>query len=129
MKTWFESVHSDGTAAFVSNPSPNLFENVEIRIRMYDTAPVKHVILRYMPNGMERLEEMQISKREQGFVYYAITIKVTENRMPYHFYLVCISFQNLSLTKKMVSSTAPDLNIFFISELFFVPYGADPAVV
>ena len=52
MRTWLESVHSDGTAAFVSNPAPKLFENVTIRIRMYEDAPVKHVILRSMPNGM-----------------------------------------------------------------------------
>ena len=73
MNTWLESVHSDGTAAFVSNPSPKLSENVTIRIRMYEDAPVKHVILRHMPNGMERLDEMHISKTENGFVYYEIT--------------------------------------------------------
>ena len=89
MDNWLESVHSDGTAAFVSNPLPKLLEDVTIRIRMYADAPVKHVILRYMPNGMERLEEMRLSERKQGFAYYEYTIKMTEKRMPYHFYLVC----------------------------------------
>lgn len=89
MVTWFESVHSDGTAAFVSNPSPKLFEDVTIRIRMYDDAPVKHVILRSMPNGMERLDEMHVAKRENGFVYYESTLNMNENRIQYHFYLVC----------------------------------------
>lgn len=54
MELWLESVHSDGTAAFVSNPTPALFEDVTVRLRMYETAPVKHVILRSMPNGMEQ---------------------------------------------------------------------------
>ena len=36
MKTWLESVHSDGTAAFVSSPHPKLSETVKIRIRMYE---------------------------------------------------------------------------------------------
>ena len=89
MVTWFESVHSDGTAAFVCNPSPKLFEDVTIRIRMYDDAPVKHVILRSMPNGMERLDEMHVAKRENGFVYYESTLNMNENRIQYHFYLVC----------------------------------------
>ena len=30
---WLESVHSDGTAAFVSNPAPRLFETVTVRLR------------------------------------------------------------------------------------------------
>ena len=89
MNTWLESVHSDGTAAFVSNPSPKLSENVTIRIRMYEDAPVKRVILRHMPNGMERLDEMHISKTENGFVYYEITLQMNERRIQYHFYLVC----------------------------------------
>ena len=63
MNTWLESVHSDGTAAFVSNPSPKLFETVTIRIRMYESAPVKHVLLRTIPNGAERFTEMHPVKR------------------------------------------------------------------
>ena len=89
METWFESVHSDGTAAFVSNPAPKLFEDVTIRLRMYDDAPVKHVILRSMPNGMERLDDMQVVKRENGFVYYEATLQMNERRIQYHFYLIC----------------------------------------
>ena len=89
MNTWLESVHSDGTVAFVSNPAPKLFENVTIRIRMYENAPVTHVILRSMPNGMERLDEMHVDKIENGFIYYAFTLRMNEKRIQYHFYLVC----------------------------------------
>ena len=39
MELWLESVHSDGTASFVSNPTPALFEDVTIRLRMYEDAP------------------------------------------------------------------------------------------
>lgn len=38
MEKWLESVYSDGTAAFVSPPSPALNETVRIRIRMYEDA-------------------------------------------------------------------------------------------
>jgi len=89
MKSWLESVHSDGTAAFVSNPSPKLSEEVTIRLRMYADAPVKHVILRSMPNGMERLDDMHIAETANGFVYYEATLKMNEKRIQYHFYLVC----------------------------------------
>ena len=68
METWLESVHSDGTAAFVSNPTPKLFEDITIRLRLYDDSPVTNVILRSMPNGMERLNDMRIAKTENGFM-------------------------------------------------------------
>ena len=113
METWLESVHSDGTAAFVSNPSPKLFEDVVIRIRMYENAPVKHVILRYMPNGMERLEEMRMTKKEHGFVYFEITIKMTEKRMPYHFYLVCEGVVYF-YTQRQITTYVPDHTYDFV---------------
>ena len=40
---WLESVYSDGTGCFVSNPAPALGETVEISLRMVATAPVRHV--------------------------------------------------------------------------------------
>jgi len=89
MNTWLESVYSDGTDAFVSNPAPALFENVTIRLRMYADAPVKHVILRSMPNGMERLDEMHAAGVENGFRYYEASLRMNEKRIQYHFYLVC----------------------------------------
>lgn len=107
MNTWLESVYSDGTAAFVSNPLPKLFETVTIRIRMYETAPVKQVILRTIPNGMERFTDMTVEKREKGFVYYQAQITINEKRVPYQFYLVCedaVYFYN----QKEISTCMPD---------------------
>lgn len=89
MNTWLESVHSDGTAEFVSNPHPKQKETVMIRIRMYADAPVKHVFLRSLPNGAEYLTPMRAVKKERGFVYYEAPLKMTQARMQYHFYLVC----------------------------------------
>ncbi len=89
MEQWLESVHSDGTAEFVSSPLPEMDETLKIRIRMYDDAPVKHVFLRSMPNGTELLTEMRPTMRERGLVYYEAELKMQERRMQYHFYLVC----------------------------------------
>lgn len=113
MDKWLESVYSDGTADFVSNPSPKLFENVTVKIRMYEDAPVKHVFLRSIPNGSERLEEAHIVKREQGFVYYEAPLAITENRIQYHFYLVCddiIYFYN----QKEITTYVPDHTYDFV---------------
>ena len=113
MNTWLESVYSDGTAAFVSNPSPALMETVTIRIRMYENAPVKHVFLRSIPNGVERLEEMHPVSNERGFVYYEAPLKMTEKRMQYQFYLVCedvIYFY----TQKEITTYIPDHTYDFV---------------
>ena len=113
MNTWLESVHSDGTAEFVSNPAPKLAETVMIRIRMYEDAPVKHVLLRTIPNGAERFSEMRISKRERGLVYYEAEMTMTENRMQYQFYLVCEDIVYF-YTQKEITTYIPDHTYDFV---------------
>ena len=61
-----ESVYSDGTEDFVSNPFPKLFETVTVWLRVYADAPVRHVFLRTVPNGAERLIEAERRKTEHG---------------------------------------------------------------
>ena len=53
METWLESVYSDGSSEFVSNPCPKIGESVTVSLRMYADAPVKYVYLRSIPNGGE----------------------------------------------------------------------------
>ncbi|MBR1781251.1 MAG: alpha-glycosidase [Oscillospiraceae bacterium] len=89
MEQWLESVYSDGTADFVSEPSPQLGDTVRLRVRMYDDAPVKRVVLRALKNGAEHLEEMYPVRREKGLVWFEAGIGMTERRMQYHFILIC----------------------------------------
>ncbi len=107
MNTWLESVFSDGSSRFVSNPLPRMGETVTVRIRFYEDAPVKLVILRTMPNGKETFTDMRISKREKGFVYYEAELRMTEKRMPYHFYLVCEDAVYF-YTQKEITTYLPD---------------------
>ena len=88
MEQWLESVYSDGSAAFVSNPAPRLFETVTIRLRMYADAPVQHVILRATPNGGEEKIDMHRSFTKNGLQYWECGLRMEENRMCYHFYIV-----------------------------------------
>ena len=85
METWLESVYSDGSAAFVSNPTPKLFETVTIRLRMYADAPVDLVVLRATPNGGELKQDMVRAYTEGPFVYWECPMRMEENRMCYHF--------------------------------------------
>lgn len=113
MENWLESVYSDGTAMFVSNPAPELFETVTVQIRMYEDAPVRHVFLRSIPNGVEQLEEMRVVKKERGLAYYAAPLRINENRVQYHFYLVCdhvVYFYN----QKEITTYIPDHTYDFV---------------
>ncbi len=113
MEQWLESVYSDGTNCFVSNPQPKLFEKVTVRIRMYQDAPVKHVFLRTVPNGAERLIEAQRESVKNGLAYYAAVFEMTEKRMHYQFYLVCenvIYYYN----QKGITTYIPDHTYDFV---------------
>lgn len=107
MNQWLESVHSDGTAEFVSNPHPKLRETVKIRIRMYEDAPVRHVYLRSLPNGMEYLREMRVVKKERGLVYYEAPLTMSQTHMQYQFYLVCEDVIRF-YTQKEITTYVPD---------------------
>ena len=65
--TWLESIYSDGSAAFVSDPSPKMGDVVTVRIRFYEDAPVRAVVLRTMPNGQNIWRDLQEENRERGF--------------------------------------------------------------
>ncbi len=113
MEQWLESVYSDGTECFVSNPQPKLFETVTIWLRVYDDAPIKHIFLRTVPNGAEKLIEAKKQKVENRLAYYAAELQITEKRMHYHFYLVCediIYFYN----QKEITTYVPDHTYDFV---------------
>ena len=46
------------------------------------------VCLKDCLGGMEQLDEMCFDRIENGFAYYKTTLKMNENRIQYHFYLV-----------------------------------------
>ncbi len=113
MDTWQESVYSDGTAMFVSDPSPKLGETVTISLRLYETAPVKHVILRWLRNGLEQHAHARRVRTEKGLAWYEVQMPVTETRMQYEFYLVteeAVWFY----TQKGISTCLPDHSYDFV---------------
>ena len=113
MEAWLESVYSDGTECFVSNPLPKLGESVTVRIRMYEDAPVEHVLLRTIPNGAEMLIEAKKEKTEHGLSYYAAELKMTESRMQYHFYLICKDVVYF-YTQRQITTYIPDHTYDFV---------------
>ncbi|MBR1692158.1 MAG: hypothetical protein IJ711_05210 [Lachnospiraceae bacterium] len=113
MEKWLESVYSDGSRQFVSNPEPSLGEEVTVWIRLYEDAPVRHVFVRSIPNGAEELYEAAKRKTAHGFAYYAASFRMREARMQYQFYLACddvIYYYN----QKEITTYIPDHTYDFV---------------
>lgn len=88
MEKWLESVYSDGTKYFVSNPLPKKGEKITIYIRIYQDAPIQHIMLRTKINGSEELLVMEKDRIENGLAYYKHDIKTYEDLLSYRFYIV-----------------------------------------
>ncbi len=57
MQDWKESVFSDGTENFVSNPEPSIGEEIAISVQLLADAPVRAIFLRFLRNGTQVLVE------------------------------------------------------------------------
>ena len=110
---WLESVYSDGSRYFVSTPEPELGQNVSVRIRMYENAPVRHVLVRTCPNGAEQLTEAEKIETKHGLSYYEASFTVCEPRMHYQFYLVCDDVIYY-YTQKEITTYIPDHTYDFV---------------
>lgn len=84
---WLESVYSDGSRYFVSNPLPAKGETVTVSVRMAADAPVRAVFLRAKVNGVEEKRRMARASVRDGLAYYETQITVWEDELRYQFYL------------------------------------------
>ncbi|MBQ3600651.1 MAG: alpha amylase N-terminal ig-like domain-containing protein [Lachnospiraceae bacterium] len=88
MLDWKESVYSDGTKAFVSNPFPKMDDKIKVGIRLWEEAPVSYVLLRLKRDGLEFLIEMNEKENKNGLKYYECELEIHDKITQYHFYLV-----------------------------------------
>lgn len=113
MESWLESVYSDGSSEFVSNPCPKIGESVTVSLRMYADAPVKYVYLRSIPNGGELKIPMHRAREAGGLVYWTCELPIIERRTQYHFYIAtenCIYFY----TQKEITTYLPEHSYDFV---------------
>ena len=113
MEKWLDSVYSDGSIYFVSKQQPELGEKVSVRIRMYEDAPVRHVLVRTCPNGSENFTEAKKIETKHGLAYYEASFVMSEARMHYHFYLVCDDIIYY-YTQKEITTYIPDTTYDFV---------------
>lgn len=85
---WLDSVYSDGSKYYVSNPFPNKGEKISIGLRMLNNTQITHVLLRAKEFGVECFYTMKVLKEEKGLIYYTCDVVIKESKLHYQFYLV-----------------------------------------
>ncbi|MDE5898452.1 MAG: hypothetical protein K2H09_04215 [Treponemataceae bacterium] len=104
---WLESVYSDGSRWFVSNPLPAKGERITVALQLAADAPVSAVIFRTKKNGVERLEAMRAVQERDGLRRYEADVQIWEKELRYQFYLVtarCVYYY----TEAGISTHIPD---------------------
>lgn len=85
---WMNTVFTDGSRYFVSNPLPKKGETISLWIRIGEWSPVKQIILRTKLNGVEVLLPMEWDYSREGLAYFKTSVTLWEDVFHYHFYLI-----------------------------------------
>ncbi|MDO5348879.1 MAG: alpha-amylase family glycosyl hydrolase [Lachnospiraceae bacterium] len=88
MNDWMQTVFTDGTRYFVSNPLPKKGETITLWLRICEWSPVQRIILRTKLNGVEVLMPMEWDYSRNGLAYFKASLTLWEDLFHYHFYLV-----------------------------------------
>lgn len=113
MKDWLNSVYSDGTRGFLSNPSPKTGDRIRVQIRFLDSAPVKDVLLWHVVNGAEAYIDMSWDHVDKGLVYYSAELMINEPRIQYHF-VITTADTIFFYTQNGITTYPPDYRHDFI---------------
>lgn len=85
---WLQSVYSDSTENFVSNPCPRKGETITIRLRMEENDKIREVFLRTREFGIENRIRMEQVSSQRGLRIYEASVCINDTRFHYQFYLV-----------------------------------------
>ena len=89
-QSFLDSIYSDSSANFVSNPYPVKGQRVTFSIRFLKNDFVSKVFLRAKEFGVEYLYQMEKSDKKSGNLleYYEASLSVKDKRFCYQFYFV-----------------------------------------
>lgn len=79
------SIYSDVSFSFVSNPLPKINEMVTVKIRFLSTKEKVKILLRSIVSGSNRTFQMSKLESKHGYDYYTVNIVVSQDFFNYHF--------------------------------------------
>lgn len=85
---WTQSIYSDGSKYFVSNPLPVKGEEITLSIQFSEKAPVTNVFFKGKINGIDHPRKMEKCGVKNGLVRYEIKVKVWGDELSYQFWLL-----------------------------------------
>ncbi len=128
MRDWTKSIYSDGTEGYVSNPAPELFDEITIRLSFLSDAPVRDVLFWRIVNGAESYTPMEFEESKGGLDYYRVKTTLNEPHLQYHF-VVTTDDAAYFYTQAGVETTVPDYRHDFVIRTDYVkPSWVDGAV-
>ncbi|MDO4648998.1 MAG: alpha amylase N-terminal ig-like domain-containing protein [Eubacteriales bacterium] len=110
---WKNSIYSDGTHTFLSNPQPELHERVKVRVRFYKESPVEGVFLKLVRNGEQPIISAEKVLEDEVFVYYEAAFEMNQPRVQYEFILAAEGVL-LYYNQKGVFANCQDLKHDFV---------------
>ncbi|HSN77945.1 MAG TPA: alpha-amylase family glycosyl hydrolase, partial [Anaerolineae bacterium] len=87
LPAWLQSVHHDGSDAFVSNPYPRLGDAVQIRLRAGVGAPIRRVFVRSAPDGEQAFVRMEPEDAAGPARWWQVELPVNQPLVHYRFAL------------------------------------------
>ncbi len=87
-ENWLESIYSDGSPYFVSNPTPKKGEKITISLQVASGSPVTKIFLTGKHNGIERPFEMKKSSCKNGLDRYECPVTIFEDEFSYQFFIL-----------------------------------------
>lgn len=88
MEKWVDTIYTDGSKYFISNPQAKVGEPIAIYIRIASYAPVEKIIIQYRINGMMIQKKMKKSYMLNGLQYYRVVVLTPEAKLYYSFKIV-----------------------------------------
>lgn len=87
-EVFLQSIYSDGSCNFVSNPLPKVSDFVTIAIQMLNSDAIKSVLLQAKYNGVSIPKKMTLLGVSNGLCRYEITVQTFEKEFDYFFIIV-----------------------------------------
>lgn len=85
--TWMASIVHFQTKDFLSNPYPSFGEEIVVKVRSPQNAPIRKLILRTIPNGEQQFTAMNESSEGSGYTIWSCRTELREPTNPYYFIL------------------------------------------
>lgn len=84
-ENWLESIYSDGSKYFVSNPCPKKGEKIKIALQIAANAPAENVFFAGKRNGVGFPVKMRKTSEKNGLSRYQAELTIWENEFSYYF--------------------------------------------